>query len=329
VFLTRYLHLVEPPPERDGREGVLQPPLAIFVFGEVHGVITGKKEVVVSIKNARQRKLLAFLATVARELKVDWEFIVNKIYDTKDGKDPAALRKLLDDDIKAIRDAFKAAFVKAGLPYVNPIFVDGKGDNVPKRLADPYQVVDLNSLEEIAQQVVRVKREGPGGIRAVRGVYSEVLQSVAQGFIGRQVRDINADLIDSWETEYVERYHQKYVRLLQDCTECEGALGERLSGEEQRVCYWQAAHLYKQLAFEQRPVELVRVNSQSLATLSEHALRQSMKFFGRLNDVLAIEQTFSEYRNKMRQISSDWQANNQTLELIHEIVKDVSVEKAS
>jgi DNA-binding SARP family transcriptional activator len=297
-------------------------PYQVLLFGSARIQIVGETCVEVVIKSWRQRALLAYLALVAREKETQWEHLVNRLYE-KDGEgiDKERLQEDLYSDVKALRRLVRERCDQAGIPYIDPIEVSGRGRGARYRLAQAYQLVDLARFDRLMERLERIRQTSThtDDLLDLRAEYRAVLAAYAGGLLGQQVRE---NRIGTWATPYYLDYRNKYHRLLHDLAEYEHRLSAKEQGEERKASLLRAVKLYEECALQAAPTQQIE---RKEGYLSEHALRECFLIYGELGDRASAQHLKSVYSRTMKRRFSDWELQPETEKVFEAIthVKDI------
>jgi hypothetical protein len=305
-------------PQTTNPQAWVPPPYGLCLLGTVIfriGQLQGH------VRNPRQQELLAYLAQAARERPVVWTNVVTASYGVHlSEEDPEVLRKKLDDDVKALRKLFERLCRQAGLPYINPIQVDGHGRGSTYRLADAYVVADIRRMEWLVEQLRRIKQGEVDHIdlQIFREECDAVRQSYAEGFLGQQRRE---KMTGEWVDAYYIRYRTMYQQLLLDSADYEYAVGKTQQDEERKVSFKRAVDLYEQYVLVTSALLSEKVRPEGQTLLNEHALRQCMTISGLLGDVSSARRVYAQFVKTVTRRLRDWQPEPQTVQVYEEVTR--------
>lgn len=294
----------------------------IYVYTLYPQIYLGEgKQIPLRIKVPRQLELLLCLATYARQQTTYGDDLVNCVYEWRYSEEnKEQLQKKLHKDAAKLRKIFEVASQKAGLPYVDPITVEGRGQHAIWRLSEVYEVEDLVALETFYQRELEVAKKGREvNLQRFRDLYDMVISYYHGGFL---VRLLHQEQVGEWAQKLQSRYHKMYRQILWDVAEYERILGMGEQPEEQRDCFKRAAQLYEQYAFEifHRPQKL-KVQEEH-GQMSEYALQQSMLLYHWAGEDQAAYRVRYEYFKMMRRRFQGWTPQPQTEQAWKEVTQE-------
>lgn len=253
----------------------------LSLFGELMVQIGGQACSPILIKDPVQQELLAFITSESRYKDLKRDDILNEIYEAHYPNDNTdQLRDKLYKDAFVLRKCFKEASLQAGLPYINPFPVP-RGSNAIWQLDSAYTVLDLAYLTQVRTQWEAIKKGGLEDIGRFRNIWDEAQRLYIKGFLTRLVQ-IGA--IGKWAKNRYRQYREEYKQLTLEIADYEKTLGERLSGEEQRLCFRHSAQMYKDYAFATMPLKKEELERGGQTHLSEHALQYCITMFTQSGD---------------------------------------------
>jgi hypothetical protein len=284
--------------------------------------IYGSKTIEVPVHALRQRELLAYLALPARARETRWDDLISKMYEARLSEDETTetQQRNLYNDVKALRHLLEQACTDAELPYLNPIEVSGPRQNGLYRLADGYELVDIATLERLAQERTPLEQPTkPARDRArQRATYTTVLARCKEGFLGHQVPQQRTGV---WAKDYYAHYQSLYHHLLWDLAEEEYALGGTQHGEERNASLRQAVWLYEQCALLTAPTSKEDLAEGDQANLSEQALRQCLLVYSLLGNQTRLRHIYSHYVRMMQRRYRGWKLEPQTTQVFEELTR--------
>jgi hypothetical protein len=289
-----------------------QPCVCLSFFNDLTVQIEGQKGTPLGIKDRRQQELLVYLAMQAREKPVHWGDIVRDVYKWRYRKEnKEQLHEKLLKDARDLRQFFEAELHQAGLPYIDPIVVKGRGKQATWHLADAYKVKDLTELEEISLQAREAtKKEKSIDLEQFRRTVEQVVESYNEGFLALLLKKKE---IGPWANTYYHRYRNLYRQLLGDAADFEYTACQREQPEDQFGCLRRVARLYERYAF-------FCISTEGHIHTGEGALQRGIETYHLAGEDWTARHMYNRYIDRMKQRSPGWTPSRQTQKMLEEIL---------
>lgn len=287
----------------------------IYILGSLKVEVgkEGEKSRAIIIKSETQRDLFAYIATANKP--ITWENIDIDVYEPiLSDKNTEQRKRRLEKDARHLRDLFRKASEQAGIPYIDPIIVEGKGPGAIWHLAADYQVKDITMLILLHGEIKAIKMGKAVDIQSLRELTDDVVMSYNH-FLASEL--YKKEVIN-WAIEPYQLYREMFREIVWDLAKIEYEYGMRPEQhpEESKISFKRAALLWEKYAFIFIPQSNKELMRKGKARLSELALQEAMKMYLHAGDEQSAHRIFHSYTDLMKRRFPNFEPDSKTIEIL-------------
>jgi hypothetical protein len=287
----------------------------IYILGALRVEIgkVGEKSWTIIIKSKTQRLLFAYIVTADK--LITWENIEVDVYEPilKD-KNTVQRRRRLEKDARHLRDLFRKASEQAGLLYIDPIIVEGKGPGATWHLAAEYQLKDIAMLKDLQKAIETIKMGKAVNIQSLRVIADNIVMSY-EHFLAS---DLDKNEILNWALKPYHMFREMYREIVWDIAKIEHEYGLKLDQhtDESKVALKRAAMFWEKYAFKFMPQSVRELGREGKARLSESALKEAMSLYLGVGDEQSAQHVYHSYNDFMRRRFPGFEPDSKTIEIL-------------